>query len=123
MSQSREYFRLMQWRRARKQGERFGNGLPDGKLDGKTLKAVRERQGLTLEAAEEFVGLEPHVLAGVEKGYRSLSGAQLEAVGDRLEKLGRTSRLPGAARPPMPNPGQTHYEGDDCPGGHLAEAK
>ncbi len=102
MTRGREYFRLMQWKRARAQQQRFGNGPEGGKLDGAALKAVRVRQGLSIEQAAEFLGLEPHVLAGVEKGYRSLSGAQLEAVGERLSAMGRIGRPAGAARPPMP---------------------
>ena len=96
---------------------------------GPRLKSLRESRNLSLDQVADYLGLEPHVLSGVEKGYRKLTAAQAEALASRLSKL---VAVPGAARVPLPELGInvpkqgideleiTHFEGDDCPGGHRA---
>lgn len=70
-------------------------------VDGKAFSAGRKARGLTVEQAAAYLGLEPHVLSGIEKGHRTLSAAQAVEVFDRLSKM-RAMSTPGAARPPLP---------------------
>lgn len=69
-------------------------------VDGAKFRAGREAKGLSLEQAAEYLGLEPHVLSGVEKGHRTFSAKQALSIYSALSKL--TARPPGASRPPAP---------------------
>ena len=48
--------------------------------DPAAMKRVREGMGLTIEEAAALVGLEPHQLEGVEKGYRALTPKQADRI-------------------------------------------
>lgn len=44
------------------------------------LRAQRLARGLSIDQTAEFLGLEPHVYEGLEKGNRTLSKRQVHAV-------------------------------------------
>lgn len=70
-------------------------------IDGAKFRAGREARGLTIEQAADYLGLEPHVYAGLEKGTRTLSPRQAARALEGMMKL-RALGAPGASRPPMP---------------------
>lgn len=99
-----------------------------GHLNGKKIRADRERAGLTLDQAAALLDLEPHVLAGLEEDRRTLTPKRAEdltelmaseykrrilqnAAKARIAENGPAS-IPGAARPPVPaDPGREMFEG------------
>lgn len=52
------------------------------------LRGRREALGLSLEDAAAMMGLEPHQLSGIEKGYRKLTHAQARRAGESLKAAG-----------------------------------
>lgn len=71
-------------------------------VDGANLRETREKANVTLEATADYLGLEPHVLAGLEKGHRTLSPAQAVALMSKLSKMTARAQPPRAARVPVP---------------------
>lgn len=55
-------------------------------FDAVKLRQLREANGWSLETAAELMGLESHVLSGVEKGTRTLSPRQWQRVFDAIGK-------------------------------------
>lgn len=61
-------------------------------MDGAQLKALREANGWTLNQSADLMGLEPHVLAGVESGWRSLTAKQWAKISMRLQAVTRMAQ-------------------------------
>ena len=56
-------------------------------VPGDVLTRTRERLKWSVEEMADYLQVEPHVLAGLEKGHRDLSRWQWKAFDERLEKL------------------------------------
>ena len=104
----------MQIRRAQQQGKNFCSGGHTTPVFGEELKQKREGFHLSIDEMAGIVGLEAHVLAGVEKGHRKLTRPQYVGVQDGLAHLSQRAvaiaaaarmaqRMPGASRPPLPD--------------------
>lgn len=62
-------------------------------MDGQMFMRNREARGISIEDAAEKLGLEPHVLAGIEKGTRTLSPRQAGLLHGRLLRQAEAERV------------------------------
>lgn len=67
-------------------------------FDAANIRDTRQKANVSLEAAADYLGLEPHVLSGLEKGHRTLSPAQAVELASRLSKLTARANASSAAR-------------------------
>ncbi|HQQ75761.1 MAG TPA: hypothetical protein PLB01_00280 [Thermoanaerobaculia bacterium] len=67
------------------------------RLDPNDFRSARERANLTIPQLAEKLGLEEHVISGIEKGYRVLSPLQAKVLYLRIELL-EQARLEAQAK-------------------------
>lgn len=70
-------------------------------MRGVDFASARRSSGQTLEECAAYLGIEPHVLSGFEKGYRGMTPKQANELAIRL---GTIAKLEGAIKRMVEHP-------------------